>query len=587
MPVLADLTGQRFGDWLVLYRAENRGHSTMWHCRCSLCGTERDVYTTALKSGASTSCGCKQQNTTNVVGQTFGHLRVLSQEKNKCHCICEKCGTEVDYKVRDLIKGKHKSCGCLVHKDENLVGQKFGHLLVLEQYGHKQEYICKCDCGNEKICSAYKLRSGLAKSCGKCYNFKGEDLTGQKFGHWTVESFSHKTDDGRYYWNCVCDCAEHTRRKVQVKLLKRGVSKSCGCTQKVSHKHFEGQKIGKWTFIKPIDSLRWECECECGNRQIVYYSNIIRGLSKSCGCDDISHKGSTEENEIRDYILELNPNLQLEYHNREILDGREIDIYIPEYNLGIEYNGSVYHATINGLYGNKDKNYHKDKFILAKEKGVRLLTIFDVDWQGKQEKIKQLIKDLIIPCKKIYGRDCEIHWVSKEDALEFFNTYHLQDANKSFMKFNYGLYYNNELLSVMSFSNLRFGVPKLGYYELYRYCVKSGYTILGGAEKLFKHFIKSVDYENIICYSYNDYFDGSIYKRLGFNFDGYTTLSYYWYLGGKEFPRGSCQPKKLKELYPELYEKAEGSKEDYIMAKLGARKVYRCGNTKWIYSKEV
>lgn len=586
MAILQDLTGQKFGKWEVLYRAENIGREVMWHCRCS-CGVERDVNAKSLRKGTSTSCGCEKQNNTNIVGKKFGYLLVLSQERNVCHCLCEKCGNEINYTVRELISGKHKSCGCLVYKNENLEGQRFGRLLAITKtiINGETGYICKCDCGNEKFYSAYKLRNGLAKSCGLCYSFKGEDITGQKFGHWTVESFSHKTTDGRYYWNCVCDCAEHTYKQVEVKLLKKGLSKSCGCTKQVSHKYLEGQKVGKWTFISPVDSLRWECECECGNRQIVYYSNILRGLSKSCGCDDISHSGSADENEIRDYVISLDSNLKLECHNRQLLEGKEVDIYIPELKLGIEYNGSLYHATINGLYADKDKYYHRNKFILAKEKGVKLLTIFDVDWQSKKEKLKQLIKDLIIPCKKIYGRNCEVRQVSKEIALEFFTTYHLHNAAKRFLEFNYGLYYNDELLAVMSFSNIRFSKNRENGYELYRYCVKPTYKVLGGAKKLFKYFTKNHSFRNIVCYSYNDYFDGSIYNHLGFKFDGYTTLSYFWYLGGKEVSRYKCQPKYLKEAYLELYNEAVGSKEDYIMKRLGARKVYRCGNTRWLYER--
>lgn len=583
MPKAIDLTGKQFGNWTVLYRAENSGREVMWHCHCS-CGNERDVNAKSLKGGKSTSCGCEKTNMEDVVGKKFGKLLVVSQDGNVCHCVCD-CGNKIDYTVRELLNGRNKSCGCLQHKDEDLTGQRFEKLVAIEKGYDKNNdigYLCKCDCGDEKFVLAYKLRNNIIKSCGCAkHDFSGEDLTGRQFGKWKVVSFSHKSTNDVYYWNCICECG--TERKVSSKLLKRGLSKSCGCEKLGTNLKLAGTKIGKWTILKNIDTLRWLCRCDCGVEKIVYYSNIMRGLSYSCGCTDIAHSGSKAENEIKDYILSLVPKIIVE-KSRTVLDGKEIDIFLPEYNIGIEYNGSLYHASINGLYGDKPKDYHFDKFVKAKEKDIRLLTIFDVDWENNKEKIKYIIRDLLIPCKKIYGRLCEIKEMGKDEAKEFLDKYHLQGANKRFMKIDYGLYYENELVSVMSFDNARFG-NETGY-ELYRYCVKPKVTIIGGANKLFKKFIDTHEFDKIICYSDNDYFNGNVYKSLGFQFDGYTTLSYYWYVNGKEIKREKCQPKRLKKQYPDLYEKAIGSKENYIMIELGARKVYRCGNTRWIYRKE-
>ena len=70
---------------------------------------------------------------------------------------------------------------------------------------------------------------------------------------------------------------------------------------------------------------------------------------------------------------------------------QEIDAYIPQYNIGIEYNGSAFHASLNGVYDNKDKYYHRDKFLQAKKQGIHLISIFDVDWN---DKTKAYLKDL-------------------------------------------------------------------------------------------------------------------------------------------------------------------------------------------------
>ena len=149
--------------------------------------------------------------------------------------------------------------------------------------------------------------------------------------------------------------------------------------------------------------------------------------------------------------------------------------------------------------------------------------------------------------------------------------------------FGYTGKYNGKLISVMGF-----GVPryKKDGFELHRYCVKSGITVLGGASRLLKAFEKEYSPKELLSYSNNDYFTGDIYNKLGFNNDGQTNIDYFWATNTGYFKRSECQPKTLKNRYSELYQDAiynnAGSKEVYIMTKLGARKVFRCGNTRWI-----
>ena len=155
--------------------------------------------------------------------------------------------------------------------------------------------------------------------------------------------------------------------------------------------------------------------------------------------------------------------------------------------------------------------------------------------------------------------------------------------------YNYGLFYNDELYSVMIFGKPRLTKAESGEYELHRYCVKDGYTIVGGANKLHKAFVREYSPKYIRSYSDNDYFLGGIYPVLGYKFDSQSTPRYYWYLNGEEIKREHCQLKYLKKDYPDLFEEAvnknAGNKEVYIMDKLGAFQVWRCGNTKWIWKQ--
>lgn len=254
-------------------------------------------------------------------------------------------------------------------------------------------------------------------------------------------------------------------------------------------------------------------------------------------------------------------------------------MYYPDFKIGIEYNGSIYHATINTCFGNKNKYYHRNKFLQARKQGIHLISIFDVDWETNRKKIIQYLRFLF--CKKIelFVDKCIIRKIDKNIANTFCNEYCLKESD-DFSFINYGLYYNNELISVMCFDML-----KLGSYELRRYCIKDGLIILSGVKKMLSQFIEDHRPRHIIGYSDNDYYSGKEYEQLGFADSGQCALNYYWYYHNKELKQESCDINILKTEHSCLYEEAMQNKvtnvEEYIMSRLGACKVYRSGRTKW------
>ena len=539
---MKDLVGFRSGRLLVVAFHHKENNANYWLCKCD-CGNEVIKRTVDLRSKrAVRSCGCLRneksgerlhemyagkvaRNRKDIAGTYIGTVYVVSYAYTKnnrayWNCKCQLCGKEfISYKF---------SCSCSrIKPKEDLVGNRYGRLTV-EKYVSGGKWQCACDCGGTTITTTTKLKSGHTCSCG-CYardrahecNFK--DITGRKFGHLLAIGFS-RYDGKRYYWRCRCDCG------------------------------------------KELD---------------IEKSNLLGG-QQSCGCLDVSHDGSKSEKEINSFMLDIVGKKSIK---AKVLDGKEIDIFYPDLNLGIEYNGSKFHATLGSAFEDKHKLYHQDKLLLSKEKGIHLINIFDVDWANNQDKIKMYLRSLVVPQKRLFARKCKVKEISRELAVNFTDKYHIQGSVSRFMKINYGLFFNDELYAVMSFGKLRLSKTDGGQYELHRYCVKDGYTILGGAEKLLKHF--EIDYKPnyIRSYSDNDYFMGGIYERLVFENAGQCTPRYYWFLNGVELRREACQLKRLKEDYPDLlqeaYDKEAPNKEDYVMLKLGACKVYRSGNTKW------
>lgn len=530
--------------------------------------------------------------TENLENREFGRLKVLRRVRRgiwECQC---SCGNVITIRGFELTSGNTRSCGCLYRETrvkvgqkslKDLTGQRFGHLYVqkrVKNIGRYTAYECKCDCGNVTVVKAAYLSAGSTKSCGHCNEIPVN--VGDIFGSWTVDSLLQKHN--RKYAHVTCVCGKS--KDIVLSNLKKlkDAPHECRCSRKginlhdLTGMHFGNLEVIEYVGMGKFHSM-WRCRCKCGNEVIAPNCSLMVGHTKSCG--SCSHT-SFAEDEIRKFCEEISGYRFIT--TRNVLNNKEIDMYCKELNLGIEYNGSAFHATVNGLYKDKPKYYHRDKFLSAKEKGVHLITLFDTDWKEKQDKIEQYFKDILTPKIKIYARDCKIEVVDKKLAHEFCDTYHLQSHSNSDTVF-YGLYYYGDLLSVMTFGVRRYS-KKSDEYELYRYVTKSGYTVVGGASKLLKRFECDYTPKGLVSYSDNDYFNGNLYSKLGFQYDGQCSVSYYWVLNNKKFSREQCQSKKLKDSYKELYDEAilndAKNKEDYIMSKLGAMKVYRSGNTRWV-----
>jgi hypothetical protein len=233
---------------------------------------------------------------------------------------------------------------------------------------------------------------------------------------------------------------------------------------------------------------------------------------------------SKQEEEIRQYCINLDLSTLKQATSKE-LNGQEIDIYIPNKFLGIEFNGNIWHSNHPKL-GILNQNYHQEKSLLAQEKGLFLMHIFEYEWFYKKEIIKSLIC-----CKmnsfnvRIGARKCNIRKIKKEEYQNFCENNHLQGY--CFAKIRLGLFYKDELIQVMSFDNPRF--TDKYEWEIIRECSKLGYCIIGGKEKLWSYFIKNYFPNSVISYCDFSKFTGNSYLRLGFKKERLNKPGFVWW----------------------------------------------------------
>jgi hypothetical protein len=212
------------------------------------------------------------------------------------------------------------------------------------------------------------------------------------------------------------------------------------------------------------------------------------------------------------------------------------------------------------------------------------LNVFDNEWKNKEElilsrfNIKNHINEDLIT--KIAARKTNIQIVNPEDSKIFLETNHIQGNVNA--KISLGLYYEDTLVSLMTFGKPRYN--KNYDWELLRFANSLNTIVVGGASKLFSHFIKNNNPKNIISYSDNRWNKGNIYTTIGMKYLN-TSISNYWYIKGDQmFSRIKCQKHKLKD----LLEHFDPKKTEFENMKLnGFEKISDSGNSVFIWESKL
>ena len=270
--------------------------------------------------------------------------------------------------------------------------------------------------------------------------------------------------------------------------------------------------------------------------------------------DKIKHCGgkSSYEDELIDYLQEIGINNIIHGSRKVLTSNLELDIYLPDYNIGIEFNGTYWH---NDTFLSKD--YHQNKSKLATDLGIRLIHIYEYEWINShtQSILKSILKSACNKIKnKIYARNCIIKKLKSSESRSFCDENHIQGYRNA--RITYGLFYENTLVQMMSFSH-----HKKYEWEIIRSCTKSNTQVIGGVNKLFKAFIKDNNPNQIFSYCDFNLFNGISYEKLGMQYLGLTAPNLHYILkDGKIINRMPHRYKYFKsEIIASIY--GAGSKK--------------------------
>lgn len=458
--------------------------------------------------------------------------------RDKCIVVCPKHG-EYEVIINTILKGKGKCKKCTGKKAKDI--EIFKHSF-LEKYGNELE--CNFD---EYI----NMNTDITFTCKKCgYAFKRKP----------------NSMLNNIYKDVCPSCSFKKQQEAKIKTteqFKLDVERVYGK---------DAFDMSETVYVKSDKYVTLKCnKCER------YFTKEANSLLQGHGCPYHHLNTSKMEDEITEFIK--NEGFSVINNNREILKNRhELDIYIPDKRIAVECDGIYWHNELN-----KPKDYHLNKTKECNENNIRLIHIFEDEWLEKSEIWKSMLNNLLgISKTRIFARKCTIKEVSFEESKKFLDKNHIQGNCNS--QIRYGLYYNNELISLMTFGKARHFIGNSSHqYELLRFCNKLNTVVVGGASKLFNYFIKTIKPNNIVSYADKRWSNGNLYEKLGFYKYNESKPNYYYVISNKRKNRFNFRKGELIKKYncPK-----DMSEHDFCLSK-GWYRIYDCGCLcyEWIENK--
>lgn len=304
-------------------------------------------------------------------------------------------------------------------------------------------------------------------------------------------------------------------------------------------------------------------------------------------CPKCNHMASKGEAEVFRFLSNLTPATQ---RDRSILKPKELDVFMPEKRIALEYCGMFWHSHGTQDEERKDKRKHYNKYVACKDAGVRLITLYEQEWKEQNYAVRRLLRNAVGKSKgKLMARKCDLQKVSNAEAKAFYNRYHPQggDGNGE----HYGLFWNGKLVACMRFvygANDRGAGAANRVWTLGRYATRV--TVSGAASKLFKAFLDEHKPHEVKSFSDNRFFDGGMYQQLGFVLEEEVGPDYQvWSPKIGLRPKTRYQrrniPSRLKDhgiddvFDPQTDPRTE-AEMTYMM---GCRRIYDCGKKRWVY----
>jgi len=276
--------------------------------------------------------------------------------------------------------------------------------------------------------------------------------------------------------------------------------------------------------------------------------------------------------------------------DRTVLKPKELDIYMPDAKMALEYSGMYWHSHGDAISEKADKHKHHAKYLGCAEQGIRLITLYESEWQERPQAIRRLLRNALGKSKgKLMARKCGLRKVDPSEARAFYEKYHPQGGAGAGEQ--YGLYWKDKLVACMRFAlgaNDRGTGAKTRTWTLGRYATRV--NVAGAASRLFKAFLAEYGPEEVKSFSDNRFFSGGMYTQLGFTLEADVVPDYQVWspkLGLRLKPNYQRRhlPARLADHgVVEAFDPETDPRTEAEMTYLaGARRLYDCGKKRWLW----
>lgn len=251
---------------------------------------------------------------------------------------------------------------------------------------------------------------------------------------------------------------------------------------------------------------------------------------------------------------------------------------------------NTYGVTLIPLKENQRKSVVTLQETYKEKYGIFLFPIFEDEWKYNKSLVLSKLKHYSGQNKNIpiiHARKCEIKIPTKQEKSEFLTKYHIQGNDNS--QIDYGAYYNNELVAIMTFTQPRVALgqkKQREYYtniwELSRFATNTNYRVPGIASKLLRHFQNNHQWKEIFSYADKRWSTGNLYQQLGFTLTANNKPDYFYIVDGKRKHRWNFRKDVLKE---KLQNFNPNETEYQNMVRHGYFRVWDSGTLKYVIIK--
>lgn len=501
-----------------------------------------------------------------MIDKKFERLTVIKKigSRNKrifWECKCS-CGNVIEATTSDLRGKRKRSCGCL-RRDvaiKNITSDNVKQG-VIDKYG--VDNVSLVPEIREKANETLKIKYGGIGLSSKDIRSKIESTNKRKYGHKNASSSDsikqkrRDTNIKKYGVSSPLILWNEDRRKevyAQLQLDK-------DCTPMFTLEEFTGRESGPYRF-------------KCNSCSTEFFYNIWNDQIAKCPECNIWAGTSRMEKDIQSFIESIYDQEILSNH-RQLISPYEVDMYLPDINLAIEFNGIYWHGEQNG----KDRRYHLNKTEMCNGEGVDLVHIFENEWVYKTDIVKSILRAKLNKIQTIvYARKCEIRTVDTKTTRKFLDRNHIQGYSPC--SYSVGLYYEDELVSLMTFGKSRY--DQNFEWEMLRFCSELDTIVVGSGSRLFSHFRRTKNPRSVVTYADRRYFSGHSYKIMGFEYEGSTKPNYFYF----NHPSIELESriKYQKHKLSNILENFDPSRTEYEnMLNNGFDRIWDCGNEKYCW----